>query len=305
MASVATVVVMNGLTLATMTGGTPGVRVWRGAKKINISMSATELNAIKDQLATQWASAFRIQASNGTMLLNSAINAVNGILPDGYDLPQVPDLSEASMNLIKAKLLLFIGEVLKEFSTPFPAYLWATATEQNRTLSNDTMSPAGEPCAPTEQILGVNIERSLEVTVEGATTVSPGTVTSSTTRATVSGTAQLKVTLKLTIPILGAFNASWPFGPAPQAVIIAPNGHFEDATGGGTPSSGGGGGGPSTTPPTGPSPAVARNYTVLAGDTLTSIASKFHVSVALLKQLNPGMDPDNIQAGQTISVPGA
>lgn len=46
-------------------------------------------------------------------------------------------------------------------------------------------------------------------------------------------------------------------------------------------------------------------YTVQAGDTLSSIANRFGVSLATLQQLNPGVNPLAIQVGERILVPSA
>ncbi len=45
-----------------------------------------------------------------------------------------------------------------------------------------------------------------------------------------------------------------------------------------------------------------RTYTVQSGDTLESIAHKTGTTVALLEQLNPGVDPTALQVGQKIRV---
>jgi LysM repeat protein len=45
-----------------------------------------------------------------------------------------------------------------------------------------------------------------------------------------------------------------------------------------------------------------RRYTIRAGDTLASIASKTGTTVARLVQLNPGIDPTGLRVGQTIRV---
>jgi LysM repeat protein len=45
-----------------------------------------------------------------------------------------------------------------------------------------------------------------------------------------------------------------------------------------------------------------RTYTIEAGDTLGSIASKTGTTVARLEQLNPGIDPTALHVGQTIRV---
>jgi LysM repeat protein len=47
---------------------------------------------------------------------------------------------------------------------------------------------------------------------------------------------------------------------------------------------------------------VPRTYTVVAGDTLASIAAKTGTTVETLKKLNPGIDPTALQVGQKIRV---
>ncbi|PVH80389.1 carbohydrate-binding module family 50 protein, partial [Cadophora sp. DSE1049] len=44
-------------------------------------------------------------------------------------------------------------------------------------------------------------------------------------------------------------------------------------------------------------------YTIKAGDTLATIASKSGMSVAALQQANPGINPNNLQVGQAIQLP--
>jgi LysM repeat protein len=45
-----------------------------------------------------------------------------------------------------------------------------------------------------------------------------------------------------------------------------------------------------------------RRYTVKAGDTLGAIAEKTGVSVATLEDLNPGLDPTALVAGQKLKL---
>jgi LysM repeat protein len=64
---------------------------------------------------------------------------------------------------------------------------------------------------------------------------------------------------------------------------------------------------PSTAPTatTGPAQnkyAHRRNYTVRTGDTLGGIAEKTGVAVTTLEQLNPGLDPQALVAGQKIKL---
>ncbi len=45
-------------------------------------------------------------------------------------------------------------------------------------------------------------------------------------------------------------------------------------------------------------------YTIKAGDTLFSIAQQYGTTVSAIMALNPGIDPNNLQIGQVICVPG-
>lgn len=56
--------------------------------------------------------------------------------------------------------------------------------------------------------------------------------------------------------------------------------------------------GPPVTCPTG-----FRTYTIVAGDTLYSLAIRFNTTVAILLQANPGIDPNSLRVGQMICVP--
>jgi len=71
----------------------------------------------------------------------------------------------------------------------------------------------------------------------------------------------------------------------------------------------GGGAAPPSTTPTGSSTtrttsrfAHRRTYTVRAGDTLGAIAIKTGVSVTNLEDLNPGLDPEGLVAGQKLKL---
>jgi LysM repeat protein len=83
-------------------------------------------------------------------------------------------------------------------------------------------------------------------------------------------------------------------------VVLSNSGVNHDSGGGATP--------PSTTP-TGSSTtrttsrfAHRRTYTVRAGDTLGAIAIKTGVSVTNLEDLNPGLDPEGLVAGQKLKL---
>ncbi|MBN1954731.1 MAG: LysM peptidoglycan-binding domain-containing protein [Anaerolineae bacterium] len=60
-------------------------------------------------------------------------------------------------------------------------------------------------------------------------------------------------------------------------------------------------------PPTSESPSMGvetqTTYTVVAGDTLYSIARRFNVSVAAIQEANGLANPNSIQAGQVLIIP--
>jgi LysM repeat protein len=58
------------------------------------------------------------------------------------------------------------------------------------------------------------------------------------------------------------------------------------------------------TPPPQPE-ATASEYTIQKGDTYSTIAPKFHISVAALKAANPTVDPAKLQIGKKINIPVA
>ena len=45
------------------------------------------------------------------------------------------------------------------------------------------------------------------------------------------------------------------------------------------------------------------NYTVVAGDTLYSIARRYNTTVRLIQLFNPGVDPNALRVGQTLIIP--
>ncbi len=57
---------------------------------------------------------------------------------------------------------------------------------------------------------------------------------------------------------------------------------------------------PETTPPAAPSVV---EYTILKGDTFSTIAPKFKVTVKALQLANPGVDPAKLQIGKKIIIP--
>lgn len=71
---------------------------------------------------------------------------------------------------------------------------------------------------------------------------------------------------------------------------------------------------PDTNAPPGPAPlpiaeapaqptAVATEYTILKGDTFSTIAPKFRITVKALQAANPGVDPAKLQIGKKIIIP--
>lgn len=53
-----------------------------------------------------------------------------------------------------------------------------------------------------------------------------------------------------------------------------------------------------------PCPAGSGPYTIRAGDTLFALAGRFGTTVAAITAVNPGVDPNNLQIGQVICIPG-
>ena len=52
-------------------------------------------------------------------------------------------------------------------------------------------------------------------------------------------------------------------------------------------------------------PAGTMPYIIRAGDTFYTIARRFNVSLDALLAANPNVNPDNLQIGQVICIPGA
>ncbi|MCL4239217.1 MAG: LysM peptidoglycan-binding domain-containing protein [Anaerolineae bacterium] len=90
----------------------------------------------------------------------------------------------------------------------------------------------------------------------------------------------------LVVPVRDQFPAPPTFTPVPQLPTAAPT-QMPDGSGG-----------------TGGVPAYG-TYTVVRGDTLSTIATRFNTTVAALAQLNSILNPNLIYAGQVLRVPGA
>ncbi len=90
-------------------------------------------------------------------------------------------------------------------------------------------------------------------------------------------------------------------GVASPAATAAPQPSTEPAaSGAATPASSGGTAGASSAPAPGASPIV---HVIAAGETLTSIAAKYGVSVQALVAANHIANPDSIEAGQRLVIP--
>lgn len=61
---------------------------------------------------------------------------------------------------------------------------------------------------------------------------------------------------------------------------------------------------PGTAPPT-RCPAGSFAYTIKQGDTLYQLAITYNTTVAAIMAINPGIDPNNLQIGQVICIPGS
>ena len=60
---------------------------------------------------------------------------------------------------------------------------------------------------------------------------------------------------------------------------------------------------PETTPPPPRCPMGSFAYTVMAGDTLFSLANRYNTTVQAILAINPGLDPNNLRVGQIICIP--
>jgi LysM repeat protein len=58
-------------------------------------------------------------------------------------------------------------------------------------------------------------------------------------------------------------------------------------------------------PITAPPPTAASDYVIVKGDTFSTVAKKFHVSVKALLDANPSVEPTKLKIGQTIHIPAA
>jgi LysM repeat protein len=54
-----------------------------------------------------------------------------------------------------------------------------------------------------------------------------------------------------------------------------------------------------------PPPPVAQEYSIMKGDTLSSIAKKSGVSVKALQEANPGVQPTRLKVGQKLQIPAS
>jgi len=54
---------------------------------------------------------------------------------------------------------------------------------------------------------------------------------------------------------------------------------------------------------TAPSTIGGTEYTIAKGDTFSSIASHYHVTVSAIKEANPGVDPTKLQIGKKLHIP--
>src|SRR5204862_8091814 len=50
-------------------------------------------------------------------------------------------------------------------------------------------------------------------------------------------------------------------------------------------------------------PPQTGKYTIESGDTFTSIAAKFGISVQAIEAANPGVNPNTLKIGQVINIP--
>ena len=61
---------------------------------------------------------------------------------------------------------------------------------------------------------------------------------------------------------------------------------------------------PMTATPAVPTPpATVTDYKIVSGDTLSTIAHRFHITTRALMDANPGIEPTKLQVGQTLKIP--
>jgi LysM repeat protein len=85
-------------------------------------------------------------------------------------------------------------------------------------------------------------------------------------------------------------------------IVVASNSGYNGDGGTGSNRSSATGTTTTTTAPVSNKFAHRRRYTVRAGDTLGAIAEKTGVSVSTLEDLNPGLDPQALVAGQKLKL---
>ena len=52
-------------------------------------------------------------------------------------------------------------------------------------------------------------------------------------------------------------------------------------------------------------PPGSFSYIIRPGDTLFQLANRFNTTVEAIMRINPGIDPNRLQIGQSICIPGA
>lgn len=52
-----------------------------------------------------------------------------------------------------------------------------------------------------------------------------------------------------------------------------------------------------------PCPRGTIPYQIKAGDTFTSLARRFNTTVEAIRSVNPGVNPNNLQVGQSVCIP--
>ncbi|HEY1594814.1 MAG TPA: LysM domain-containing protein [Thermoleophilaceae bacterium] len=85
-------------------------------------------------------------------------------------------------------------------------------------------------------------------------------------------------------------------------LIVLGNSKLNDGSGGSSTPTSAATGAPTTSTKTTSRFAHRRTYTIKTGDTLGAIAIKTGVSVSTLQDLNPGLDPQGLVAGQKLKL---